>query len=165
MIIPTEIFALYNQEVDDMINSNFGVTCTLYYPEKTVQCDNCIFDPVLKKSSNIYKAGGPISFSNGLCPYCNGYGKKVTIPTDSIKVRAYYNKKAWYNVPVSIDIPDGSVQTIGFMSDFAKIKMCTHIRIHTSVEGYGAFEYLLFGEPIPHGFKKNRYCIAMWRRK
>lgn len=164
-MIPQSVFDTYYETVDELTNVDFGVTCTLLYPLKKTDCQNCIFDPFLGTSSNKYQSGGPIPFTNGLCPYCNGEGYTAVIPTEDIKMRVYYDKKSWVKMPVPITVPDGSVQSIGHMTDLPKILMCTEMRLHKTIEGQGTFTYILAGEPVPHGFKKNKYFIAIWARK
>lgn len=165
MEIPDEVFDTYFDTVDDFIDSNFGVTCRLTYPAKKTVCTNCIYDPLLKKSSGIYKSGGPISFSNGVCPYCNGVGFSESADTDTLKLRVYYEKKHWIRLPVTAELPDGSVQTIGHMADLPKILRCNNIVFNTDIEGNVEYKYKLSGEPMPHGFKRRKYFIAMWIRQ
>lgn len=164
MDIPSSVFTTYYTTADDFIDKNFGVNCVIYYPAKRVDCENCIFDPFTKKSSNKYQSGGPISFTNGICPYCNGEGFRSSVDSDTIKMRAYYDKKSWVKIPLPINLPDGAVQTIGHMSDLPKVLRCTEMQLHSDIAGQGTFKYMLSGEPVPHGFGRNKYFIAMWVR-
>ena len=68
---------IYNSMIDTILASTgLTVPCTLVYEStKLQQCPNCIYDPISKKSANLYKSGGPLVFSNGqTCPYCLGNG-------------------------------------------------------------------------------------------
>ena len=159
-----DIFDKYNDFVDDFINSNFGVDCILQYPPKELACINCIYDVKSKKSTNKYKTGGPISFTFGVCPWCNGRGSKQDIATDTIKLRVYWERKSWLKIGIPLNIPDGAVQAIGFLSDFPNIKKAQKIILNSTQSGYANWEYTLYGDPMPHGFKRNRYIITYWVR-
>jgi hypothetical protein len=162
--IPQTLFDVYNSFADDFINLNFGVNCTVFLPSLKVQCDNCVFDTINNKSSNMYLAGGPIPFTFGVCPWCDGNGFKEIPNSSVIKMKVYFSRKNWIQIVPNINIPDGSVQTIGFLSDLPKIKAAQFVRINSDVAGYINYDYTLFGEPFPHGFKQNRYFIAYWKR-
>lgn len=162
MEIPQEVFNLYYETVDDFIDSNFGVTCTLYYPEKKVDCSNCIYDSLLKVSTNKYQSGGPIPFTTGICPYCNGMGYRSSVPTETVIMRIYYEKKFWIRSAIPINIADVAAQSYAHMVDFPKISNCVEAHFHSDIAGYGDFRYKLAGQPVPHGFKKNKYVIATW---
>ena len=164
MEIPTEVFDTYYSIASDFIDSNFGVNCTIYYPEKKSICDNCIFDSFQKKSTNKYLAGGPISFTTGQCPRCAGTGYRSIADTDSIKLRAYFDKKKWIKMPVDINLVDSAVQVIGHMVDMPKILRASSVLVNSDIQGYKSFKYVLAGEPVPHGFGRNKYFVAMLTR-
>lgn len=164
MDIPQEVLDLYYQTVDDFNDKNFGVNCKLFYPEKRVDCPNCIFDVFQKKSSGKYQSGGPEPFDTGVCPYCNDIGYQAVEDTDTIKMRVYFDKKAFLKVGVPLNVQDGSVMTIGKIVDLPKIIRCTGAILNTDVAGYKTYKYELKGEPILHGIKKDHYFIAIWQR-
>lgn len=164
MEIPQGLFDLYYEIADDFIDSNFGVNCTLYYgPQKEI-CPNCMYNPVTNKSSNNYKAGGPIPFSDTICPYCDGVGYKETEATEQIKLRVYFEKKYWVKVEVPVLIKDGACQVIGHIVDMPKIRKARKIRVCDHLSGYENFDFTLASSPIPHGLKKNKYFIAFFNR-
>lgn len=163
-LVPQAVIDTYNTIVDSFINEDFGVDCVLEYPPKDAVCINCVYDSKSKKSTNRYKSGGPSYFTSGVCPWCGGKGVTQTINTDTIKLRCYWERKSWLKIGIPINIPDNAVQTIGFLSDFPKIKKAQKILLNNQNSGYVNLEYVLYGEPIPHGFKKNRYIICYWVR-
>lgn len=164
MHIPNDIFNLYYETVDDMTTSNFGVPCTLNYPEQRVICTNCVFDSLNQVSSNVYNGTGPISFTSGLCPYCNGIGFTSSVVTESVYLRVYFDKKSFAKLSVPINIADGSVVTIGRMEDLPKILRCSSVVFNTNISGNIEYQYALTGEPILHGLRKSRFFIAIWHR-
>lgn len=162
--IPQTIFDTYNSIADDFINNNFGVNCILEYPPKETACDNCVYDSINRRSSNRYKTGGPIPFTFGICPWCDGAGFKQIPVSTTIKMRIYWSRKDWVKIGIPVNIPDGAIQTIGFMSDLSKIKQAERVLVNSDISNIMQWEYILLGEPIPHGFKYNRYFLAYWSK-
>jgi len=117
-----------------------------------------------RRSTGTYKTGGPAPFTFGVCPWCGGKGFKQELETETIKLRVYWDRKSWLKIGVPINIPDGSVQAIGFLTDLPKIKKSQKIILNSQQSAYIKWEYTLFGEPIPHGFKRDRYIITYWTR-
>ena len=163
-LVPQELFDAYDYFVDDMINSSFGVNCKLIYPAIKTTCINCIYDTFNNKSTNIYNGTGPQPFTFGICPWCNGLGFTETPQTETIKLRIYYAHKHWVKLASMINVPDGTVQACGFLSDFPKIMQSQKMLINSDVAGYSNFIYKLWGEPVTSGFSNSRYLISMWNR-
>lgn len=164
MDIPQTVFDLYNQTADDFIDKNFGVNCILTYGTNKTKCPNCILNEMTGTSLNKYQAGGPIPFDTGMCPYCNGVGFIDEQATETIKLRVYFEKKYWIKLELPIHIKDGAIQTIGHIEDLPKCKMANKITVCSDIKNYNQYDFVLAGDPVPHGFKKNRYFIAYWNR-
>lgn len=158
--IPDSLFALYNEFADDFITKNFGVNCKLVYPAIREECSNCVLDVFGQRSSNIYKAGGPIPFTDGLCPYCEGVGYKEIETTETLKLRVNWSKKQFIKIATLTTVPDGAVQIIGFLSDLPKIQRSSYIILNSDQNDNYTWAYILYSEPMPHGFKQNRYFVA-----
>ena len=162
--IPSGVFTKYNELADAMI-TNFGVRCTLVYPEKRTECTNCTPITFGGRSTSIYKAGGPVAFTTGfICPLCEGQGFTRTENTEKITLRVYWNRKEWIDVGFETDIPDSTIQTIGYMTDFPKLNKAKNLLVHDTIGGYKTLRFVREGEPYPHGFKKDRYVITFWKR-
>jgi hypothetical protein len=43
---------------------------------KKQPCNNCYPDPISKKSTGVYRKGGPSPFTGKICPVCNGTGSR-----------------------------------------------------------------------------------------
>lgn len=43
---------------------------------KKQPCNNCYPDPITKKSTGVYRKGGPSPFTGKICPVCNGNGSR-----------------------------------------------------------------------------------------
>jgi len=153
MAIPSWVFEKYNDIVDDMISSDFGVNCTVYYKDENIPCD-------CNLNHNVY--GGTHSITSFSCSYCGGSGFKQQETSEVIKLRIYFDKKYWLKIG-SVDTPDGSVQVFGFLNDMDKVMSGEYIILNSDASN-SVLKYKLFGEPQIHGFKKNRYFIAFLNR-
>lgn len=108
-------------------------------------------------ASNEYRPGGPQSFTDGMCPYCNGLGYKESTTDTTFKVRVYFDAKVWAKFNPKIGMRDGDAVLIGYITDLPKFQHMAHIELATDVSGYTNWKYELSKEPVPWGFKKNRY--------
>ncbi len=163
-LVPQSVFDTYNSVVDSLISTDLGINCLLIYPAQRTSCANCIYDTLSNKSSNQYNGSGPEPFTFGVCPWCGGVGYTEVQQTENIKLRIYYSRKYWIKINAMINIPDGTVQAIGFLSDYPKIMQAQRIQINSDQSGYGNWAYDLHGEPTTHGFKHNRYLVSYWKR-
>jgi hypothetical protein len=163
MEIPDSVFVKYREAADMFINT-LGVNCRINYVPTREECENCVFDTFSNKSSNVYKSGGPQPFDI-ICPYCDGVGYKETEYFENIKLRVNWQRKNFLKFAPLVNIPDNSVQIIGFLYDLPKIQKAINIVINTGQEGYGSFAYTLLGEPVTHGFLNNRYFLAFLTRE
>ena len=115
---------------------------------------------------SLYRSGGPYPFDRGMpCPYCNGKGYKAVESTDEITLRIYWNRKAWVDIGIPIDVPDGSIQTISYMTDLPKINKAKYlIPNYDGIEDYTKMKYERSGNSYPQGFKQNttKYIVTFW---
>jgi hypothetical protein len=161
--IPAGVFDVYNEAI-----LLFTRTATLVYPGKREDCPNCKMDTlgIRNKSVSIYVAGGPIPFERGMpCPYCNGRGYKEIETSQDITLRIYWDKKYWVDVGASIDVPDMSIQTIGYMTDLTKIERANYlIPKYDGMEKFKTQKFRRHGPSFPQGFKQNstKYVVTFW---
>lgn len=156
---------LYNKQMDLMLGSS-GLTtkCTLNFGvSKKNICPNCIFDAALKKSSNKYKAGGPIVFPVGqLCPYCFGVGYYGEEKKEVVYLALVTDNKKWINPPTNIAISDSMIQSICHKQYYSSIKQCKDMTVILD-ETKDNPKYNLYGDPTPAGLGDHNYIIAMWK--
>lgn len=149
----------------DAIIDDIGVNCKIVYPPKDSECVNCVFDYNTGRSSDIYKTGGPISFTNfSTCPVCYGVGKLYQEQTDTVKLRVYWDVKNWVEVENKIVSPDGTGQIIGYITDLVKVKRAKEIILNSNMQNIQEIRCHLLGEAAPWGFRKNRYFVAYIKR-
>lgn len=163
--IPEDVLETAQDGFDDILDQ-LGKSCKLIYPAKFIECTNCIYDPIGKKSSNRWRTGGPMPFHAGACPQCNTQGRIATENSETITMTINWTPGR-HNVPLTnVRVPIGYViQTRGYMTDYPKIKQCEDMIILGEVEPYGHFKFKLDGEPTdPFQFVPGRYFIANWKR-
>lgn len=153
----------------DMITETLrccNVTCTVITGvTKYTDCPNCIFDPIANRSTNRYQAGGPISFSVGLCPYCNGIGKIPDEQTETVTLCPIYDYKSWIpQIESNVESPEGFVQTLSLFSTYSTLEQAKEIIIDTSIDTNVRPRFERYSEPQPCGFGSSDFIVTMWKR-
>lgn len=163
--IPMDELGVIYKEVADEMLLKFGVDCDIYYPLSKIECTNCVFTSFGNTgSSNVYNGTGPVSFTFGNCPICEGKGfKEVEADTDSIKLRFYTNKKDWRKIGQSIVIPEAEAMIIGKNADLPKILRMNKVKINTDIENYRSYFFVLASEPYKHGFGNDFFSCYLKR--
>lgn len=153
--------------LDDLI-TELGKTCKLVYPAKMVDCPNCVFDPVAKRSANIYQDGGPHPFSNGqICPYCDGQGKRLVHQEDEILLLLNWSPKTFEYPLKNLDVrmPYEVLQTKCYLTDFPKLKRAEYLIAQVPIQGYVEKRFKLMAEPTDvSNIIQNRYIVSVWER-
>lgn len=149
----------------DSLIYTLGKTCRLFITPKTLRCINCIYDPINKRSSNIYLTGGPYPFPEGSqCPLCGGKGIIVEEAYDDVILLIQEDVSKFQKIG-SLNFPDGSIQTKGFITDLPKIQRCNYMLKHVDLSSILPQKYKLSGEPIcPGNIVKSRYFVCLWER-
>lgn len=167
-LLGPEFKKMYKNAIDHLISSQgFGVSCTLVYDSlKKDLCPNCIFDPILNRSSNVYKNGGPAQFSsNSICPVCIGNGIIDMSNKETIYLALIFDSKYWVNWNSNtVNIPNNKAQSICSIELFPKIQNCKEIILDTTTSGYSNRRYSRINEPEICGLGENRYIITMWEK-
>lgn len=157
--------SIYNRQMDLLLASN-GLTtkCQLNFGVTNKQlCPNCIYDPILKKSSNKYKSGGPLEFTLGmLCPYCNGIGVYGRENTETIYMAIIADNRKWINPPINIAIADNMIQSICSAKYASIIKQSKSMTVLYSTTNDNP-QYTLYGDPNSTGLGDNNYIFCMWK--
>jgi hypothetical protein len=166
-IITEEFKTLHKNMIDSLLESTaLTVPCRINYKAtKTEDCPNCIYDSMNRRSSNIYQDGGPIPFTHGMCPYCNGVGILQLNSEEIIYLMPIWSSKDWYNLTQSsVNLADISVQTMSKIETYAKLKRATSIVIDTTIEKYGLPEFVRVGDPEICGLGTSTHIITSWKR-
>jgi hypothetical protein len=168
-IISAEFKQIFNDAITSIIAENaLAVPCILRYASNQLSlCNNCVFDSVANRSSNIYNGTGPAYFPEySICPVCNGKGMTETDSTESVHLGVIFDSKYFINWnSKTINIPDGAVQTICKVELLPKIKNANSIIFDTNLSDYGKYEYIRDGEPNPCGLGDHHFITTMWKKK
>jgi hypothetical protein len=167
-IISTEFKALFKNAIESLLDIDaLSIACTLVYGDsKFTDCTNCVFDPVLKKSSGKYKSGGDRYFTVGTCPVCRGIGRFTTDVTATVYIVPIWNYKDWINwrgTTAQALALQGYVQTLSKMDTYNAIKSCKSIIIDSSLNIQHNHIFQRDGEPTPVGLGGSDFLITIWK--
>lgn len=156
--ISQSVFDKYYELIDSTFDI-FGVTCQLVSINKI---EEIVYNPnnniPNKNSINAHRTGGNSVYDVGHKTF-----KEVETLTD-IKLKVYWDSKQWIGVTSDIKIPDGSIQTIGLMSDLPLVLKAKQLIAHKNIKDYKEMRFERVGEFIPMGIKQDRYFACFWKR-
>ena len=154
--------------VNNIFVYDFQVSNSHKYIANGLLSSNCILDPKTKRSSNIYKSGGPLPFSNfGLCGRCHGRGRLTFESTENITLRTYHNPSDFINIGGSDwGVTQGIVMIIGYLDDLPKVENATKILLNSNIEGIRKYFAQRHGEMVPFGLgSPKRYFLGYVERQ
>ena len=132
-ILDDNFKTLFNDAIDTIINqAGLAVPCKLLYSTTdSTFCSNCLYNPITNRSLDKYNGTGPINFpENSTCPVCVGFGKIVYDTSEIVYMAAIFDSKYWLNWGSrSINVADGTVQTLCSINLLPKIKNCKYMII------------------------------------
>jgi hypothetical protein len=144
-----------------------GKPCKLFYPPRMKACSNCIADPIGHKSTNRWLRGGPVEFPFGsICPLCGGQGAIAEEVSETVNLLVTQDVTKFEKIGISnVNLPDGIIQTKGYLSDLSKILKCDYIIVNTNIQNIITQRYKLFSEPVsPGNISQNVFFICLWQR-
>ena len=119
--------------------------------------------PGVTSSTNRYRAGGPVPFTVGNCPYCNNEGFTYTEHTEIIPMIVYDAPGGNFTQNgIQLDIPGGSIITRFLLTYLPKIQQCQEIKLAAGVEAYQTHRFVKFSDPGFYGLN-NRYISMTWK--
>lgn len=169
-ILNNDVKNIYKEAIDALISENgLGTPCRLTYNSnitRQTDCDNCLLDPIYKKSTGKYNGTGPRIFSEGaVCPVCNGEGYIVDNQSEIIYMAILVSEKTWIDIGVNnVKLPNGSLQSISKADTFTKIMNSYSMSISDQNGINNNLLYERNGDPTYVGFGSNDYIITMWKR-
>jgi hypothetical protein len=155
--VPQSVFDKYFDVIDSTFNI-FGVTCQLVSIQKVEKI--------------VYNPNNNIPDRNTINDHRRGGGDRnrgtVTIVetevlTD-IKLKVYWDSKQWVGITKDMVVPDGTIQTIGMMSDLPDVLKAKELIVHKGIKDYKEMRFQRQGEHIPMGLKQDRYFACFWKR-
>jgi hypothetical protein len=155
--IPSGVFTKYTEFADAMLaSSGFGTSCKLVYTEKIQVIDDTVPNLKQRKIMNLQNTSPDSGFRRGNTSF------KTVESTEDITLRVYWDKKDFKKFG-NIEVPDGSVMTIGAYSDLQKVNRAKELLINTDKTGNVEWKFTKTSEPTLHGFSNN-YFMCFWGR-
>ena len=156
--VPQSVFDKYYDVIDSTFTI-FGVTCKLVYIETVEEISTSYDNFPTHNSISAHRRG----------PGVPAFVRETTAlreveKTEEIKLKVYWDSRAWVKVGSNIVIPDNSIQTISYMTDLPKILRAKELIVHKDIESYGDIRFKKTGEHYPMGLKQTRYVACFWER-
>lgn len=155
--IPSQVFTKYAEFADAMLaSSGFGVACKLVYMEKIEVIDNDVPNLKQRKLMNLQNTAPDSGFRRGDKSF------RTVETTEDITLRVYWDKKDFKKFG-NIEVPDGSIMTIGAYVDLQKLSKAKALLIETDKTGHVEWKFVRSSEPTLHGLNQN-YVMCFWSR-
>lgn len=160
-----QLKALYGAGIDSILSQD-GLTIPVtivYANNKPDYCNNCVFDPVANKSSNVYNDTGPNPFAeNSICPVCLGMGQISSESIETINMAVLFDSKYWINIdPRIINIADRMAQTICKSNLLSKLSNANEVYFNND----STERYIRAGDAKFAGLGNSDYIFMMWKHK
>ena len=157
-----DILNLARTAFSDLIEE-MGKNCELVFISDS-PCDNCGYDEMMGRGS-IYNGTGPMPFTQGVCPRCGGTGTTHEQTVRTIKMAVNKEIKSFFGKIPNVRIPDGSIQTRGYIKDLPDVLKCDHMICQVELKPYIVETYKLFGTPTDKSnIVQNAFFYATWER-
>lgn len=153
--------------LDDLI-TELGKNCRIVYPPRWLPCNNCVWDTVTQRATNVWKTGGPMQFPNGTaCPVCGGHGQRSEEVSKVIKFLCEWEpKKFFLPIPnLQVRAPFAMVQTKGFMEYLPDVQNSDYMIFQSDLENIQRMKFKLVSEGWDRSnIIQGRYFVATWER-
>jgi hypothetical protein len=157
VVIPSIIATKYAEFADAMLASTgFGTLCKIVYTEEIQVINNSV--PAIKerKVMNLQDISPDSGFKRGSTSF------KTVETLEDIMLRVYWDKKDFKKFG-SIQVPDGSIMTIGKYEDLPKITRAKSLLVYAKQTDHQEWRFVKASEPNIHGYNSN-YIMCFWSR-
>lgn len=162
VVISNALIRIYQDRIDALINQ-LGKNIYLEFDPVREPCPNCTYDTIRKRSTGIYKTGGPRPFTRGRrCPYCKGKGLIETAVEKCIKCLIKWNPKDAKNFDIVLTQKKGIVRLKTFLTLSDDLKRAKTIIVNHDIVDKMKLRMRLIKGPTPVGLREDRYCISFW---
>jgi hypothetical protein len=155
----------------------FNKRCKLVYESREQPCNNCIIDTKTGESTNQYNGTGPVPFSGGECPVCDGTGR-LPNTNQFIMINLYldWDIRRWMNswgARVTPDlqrdqilrVPGGVVTGIGKMADLPNVLTCSYCIMDVDSADGTDDRFKLSGAPLDSRIiTPHLFFTSFWER-
>lgn len=160
--INDSLIKIYQGGIDALINQ-LGKNIRLIFDPIIDPCPNCLYDTLRKRSTGIYRNGGPRPFKRGRkCPYCKGRGLLETSVEKCIKCLVKWNPRELKKYDISVENKKGVVRLKTYLTLIDDI-----VGANTAIIDYDNVDVvkltvIKIKGPTPVGLREDRYCISFW---
>ena len=158
--IPEAVFSKYLEFADAMLDtSGFGRACKLVYTEEIEVIENNVPNIKQRKVMNLQDISPDSGFKRGNTSY------KTVELTEDIVLRPYWDKKDFKKFG-NIEVPDGSLMTIGHFPDLVRVNRAKALLINTDRTQHVEWRFTKIGEPVIYGLNTTgfHYFMCYWGR-
>lgn len=160
--IKDSLIRIYQSRIDALINQ-LGKNVYLEFDPIRESCPNCKYDPIAKRSTGVYKTGGPRPFVRGQkCPYCKGHGVTETAVNKCIKCLIKWNPNDAENFGISVSQTKGIVRLKTYLTEADDLARAKTVVVNHDIVSQMKLKVRLVRGPIPVGLREDRYCISFW---
>lgn len=160
--ISDELIGVYQENIDALINQLGKNVYLEFDPAKTI-CPNCEYDPINKRSRNIYKTGGPQPFSSGRrCPYCKGVGFTSQPVVECIKSLIKWNPRDAKKYGIAVREGTSIVRLKTYLTHAPSMIRANAALVNVEISDELSLRVKLIRKPIPVGLREDRYCVSFW---
>lgn len=160
--IKPSLISIYQSRIDALINQ-LGKNVYLEFDPIRGPCPNCTYDTLRKRSTGIYKTGGPRPFARGRkCPHCKGRGFEETLVNKCIRCLIKWNPKDAENFGISVSNHKDIVRLKTYLYNFDRLKRAKFAITNYDIMNMIKLKVKLIQEPILVGLRESRYCISFW---
>jgi len=160
--ISSDLIDIYQSRIDALINQ-LGKNVYLEFTPIREPCPNCEYDTMRKRSTGVYKTGGPRPFARGLkCPYCKGRGFTETPVNKCIKCLIKWNPEDAKNYGISVSKMGGIVRLKTYLTEADDLSRAQTVIVNHDIVNQMKLKVKLVQGPVPVGLREDRYCISFW---
>lgn len=147
------------REAEATTFATFCKACTVAYPPISVVCTNCASDTIGNKPGFTYQHGGPIPFTVGPCPVCDGAGEKSSVTTESVDLVVEFNPRDSKVFADTIANPNSVIRVQAKMDDLPKLLNAQYLTVPNISGRFAMFRNAGDEQAIIQG----AYCISYWK--
>jgi hypothetical protein len=151
------IKSVTQQALEDLI-TELGKNCKLFYPPTQETC-GC--------AGNVWLTGGPAPPGDvTTCPLCGGSGFRAKEVSETLKMGvAVHPKDFWKKPPPNIQIPDGTIQTKGYLTDLPKLRAAERMQLQPELDAVARWMYVRDDDPVDvSNIVQGVFVVLQWKR-
>ncbi|UCG02427.1 MAG: hypothetical protein JSW11_00245 [Candidatus Heimdallarchaeota archaeon] len=156
------IVDVYQDCLDSLINQ-LGKNVILNFMPQKIECPNCEYDTLRRRSTGVYKTGGPRPFLfKTKCPYCHGVGFLEMEINKCIKCLIKWNPSSLVNWGISVEDHESVVRLKTYLDHLEDLMKAETAIVQYDSMGFVKLKVRRIIDPVPAGLREDRYCISFW---